>query len=78
MSEELKRKLKLAREALGLTQKQMAEKVGVPLRTLIGWENDQRTPRGLALTTLNSLLDEILNPPHAEKSGRKKSASRRK
>lgn len=61
MSEELKNKLKAAREKLGLTQKAFAEKIGVPYRTLVGWENDQRTPRGLALKALNDALDAILS-----------------
>ena len=34
--------------------------IGVPTRTLIKWENDQATPRGLALTTINEILDKIL------------------
>lgn len=61
MSEELKNKLKAAREKLGLTQKQFAEKIGVPYRTLVSWENDQRTPRGFALTALMEKLDAILS-----------------
>lgn len=60
MSKELASKLKAAREALALTQKALAEKLGVPLRTLIAWENDQRTPRGLALEALNAKLDALL------------------
>lgn len=61
MSKELKNKLKAAREKSGLTQKQFAEKIGVPYRTLVSWENDQRTPRGLALKALNAALDAILS-----------------
>lgn len=60
MSEELKNKLKNARQRLGLTQKAMAELLGCPLRTLIGWENNERTPRGFALTALNAKLDALL------------------
>lgn len=60
MSEELKNKLKQAREKLGLTQVQFAERIEVPYRTLVNWENDLATPRGLALKTINDLLDSIL------------------
>jgi DNA-binding transcriptional regulator YiaG len=60
MSKELVRKLKAARELVGETQVVFAERLGVPTRTLIGWENDQRTPRGLALKALNDALDTIL------------------
>lgn len=61
MSKELADKLKAAREKLGLSQAQAAEAWGMPRRTLISWENDQRTPRGFALQQLNQMLDEILN-----------------
>lgn len=74
MSEELKRKLKLARQLLGLTQKAMAEKLSLPLPTLVAWENDQRTPRGFALTQLNAMLDSLIS--EAEKPKRKPSKSR--
>lgn len=60
MSEELKIKLKAVRAKLGLSQSQAAKAWGIPLRTLIGWENDQRTPRGFALTQLNALLDTAM------------------
>lgn len=60
MSEELKNKLKAAREKLGLTQAQFAERLGVNYQTLIKWEQDRTTPRGLALKAINELLDRIL------------------
>jgi DNA-binding transcriptional regulator YiaG len=60
MSEELKRKIKEARALAGVTQKQLAAILGVPLPTLVHWENNQATPRGLALQALNAKLDEIL------------------
>jgi DNA-binding transcriptional regulator YiaG len=60
MSEELKRKIKEARALARVTQKQLAAMLGVPLRTLINWENNHQTPRGLALQALNQKLDEIL------------------
>ena len=38
------RKIKQAREAAGLTQKQASEIIGVPLRTYQGWESAHRAP----------------------------------
>jgi DNA-binding transcriptional regulator YiaG len=60
MSEEIARKLKAARAKVGETQVQFAERLNVPVRTLIGWENNQRTPRGLSLEALTEKLDAIL------------------
>ena len=60
MSKELQRKLKAAREKLGVSQSQFANQIGIPVRTLQQWEQDQATPRGLALTTINKTLDKIL------------------
>lgn len=60
MSQELVRKLKAVREKLGLSQAKFALKLGIPVRTLIGWENDQRTPRGYGLKALTEKLNAIL------------------
>lgn len=60
MSEELKNKLKLAREKLGLTQQQFAEKIGAHPKALREWEQNKRTPRGFTLKALNDVLDAIL------------------
>lgn len=65
MSEELRLKLKAARERLGLSQSQAAKAWGIPKGTLIKWENDQSTPRGFALAALNEKLDAILAGPPA-------------
>lgn len=67
MSEEIARKLKAARERLGLSQSQAAKKWSVPLITLQSWEQNVRTPRGLALKALNELLDGILGAPKKSK-----------
>jgi DNA-binding transcriptional regulator YiaG len=69
MSEELRRKLKAARGKLGLSQSQAAKEWSIPLRTLINWENDHQTPRGLSLTAITNLLDGILDEP--KKRGKK-------
>lgn len=60
MSQDLRRKLKAAREKLGLSQSKFAAHIGVPRSTLIKWENEQAAPRGLAFTALNEKLDAIL------------------
>lgn len=61
MSEELQRKLKAAREKLGLSQSQAAKEWGVPVRTLQRWEQNQSTPHGFALKVLTEKLDAILS-----------------
>lgn len=79
MSEELRRKLKAARAKLGLSQSQAAAAWGVPLKTLHHWEQDRATPRGLALTAINQMLDAILaNPPTHDKPAKKKAAAAQK
>ncbi len=61
MSEELRRKLQSARAKLKLSQAEFAKQIGMPRGTLIKWENDQRTPRGLSLKLINEMLDKILS-----------------
>ncbi|RYY52276.1 MAG: XRE family transcriptional regulator [Chitinophagaceae bacterium] len=61
MSQELRARLKAARKKLEFTQVQAAQAWGVPVNTLICWENDQRTPAAFSLKMLNSMLDEILS-----------------
>lgn len=60
MSEELARKLKAARQKLGLSQAQAAKEWKIPKPTLVKWEQNQRTPRGFALTAITEKLDRIL------------------
>jgi HTH-type transcriptional regulator, cell division transcriptional repressor len=45
-----------AREAAGLTQKQLAGKIGIKLTTLRGWEDDLTEPRANKLQMLAGLL----------------------
>jgi transcriptional regulator with XRE-family HTH domain len=48
--------LKQARERAGLTQEGLAEKTGLPLRSLQNWEQGHRTPRvGVILTLARAL-----------------------
>jgi DNA-binding transcriptional regulator YiaG len=60
MSKDLADKLKAARKKLNLSQSKAAAAWGMPVRTLINWENDNQTPRGFTLTQLNAMLDQIL------------------
>lgn len=49
-------KIRNARKAAGLTQKQLSEKYGIPIRTLSDWERRKFEPPGYVL---NLLLDRI-------------------
>lgn len=63
MTHPLDNRLKAARKKLQYTQAEAAKAWGVPLNTLICWENKRRRPATFSLAMLNSLLDEILNMP---------------
>lgn len=49
-----------AREAAGLTQEELAQRLGVRLTTLQAWEDDMAEPRGNRLSTLAGLLNVSL------------------
>lgn len=49
-------RLAAAREAAGLTQVQLAAKLGVKADTVDAWENDRREPRANRLQMLTGLL----------------------
>lgn len=53
-------KLKLARKKLELTQVALAEKLDVPKRTLIAWENSQTVPRPLTQEAVQARLAAML------------------
>ncbi|WP_296761685.1 helix-turn-helix transcriptional regulator [Sediminimonas sp.] len=46
-----------AREAAGMTQKQMAKRLGVKLSTVRGWEEDLSEPRANKLSMMAGLLN---------------------
>lgn len=50
-------RLAAARSAQGMTQKALARRLGVSLKTLEGWENDIREPRANRLQMLAGVLD---------------------
>lgn len=45
-----------AREAAGLTQPELAKRLGVKVKTIRAWENDQSEPRANKLGTLSGIL----------------------
>jgi len=45
-----------AREAAGMTQADLAKRLGVKLKTVIGWENDTSEPRANKLQMVAGLL----------------------
>lgn len=49
-------RLAAARDAAGLTQLELAQKLGVKAATLDAWENDRREPRANRLQMLTGLL----------------------
>jgi DNA-binding transcriptional regulator YiaG len=54
------KQLKEARRRLGcLTQKELAEKLGVHWRTVQKWEGGERQPRGPVLALLRLLLERV-------------------
>lgn len=63
MSQAFRRKLKDAREKLGLSQSKMAAKLGVPTQTLQAWEADRNTPDKFKLEALGRLIDQLLGKP---------------
>jgi len=46
-----------AREAAGMTQKQLAKRLGVKLSTLQGWEDDLSEPRANRLSMMAGLMN---------------------
>lgn len=52
-----KDRIKQAREIKKLTQKQLAEKVGVSEVTISRWESGERIPKATYLSNLSNVLD---------------------
>jgi transcriptional regulator with XRE-family HTH domain len=46
-----------AREAMGLSQEELARKLGVKHKTLVGWENDLSEPRANRLQMLAGVMN---------------------
>ena len=50
-------RLAAAREVRGMSQKDLARRMGVNLKSLESWENDMREPRANKLQMISGLLD---------------------
>lgn len=48
--------IKLARKSLGLTQAEMADKIGVCVDAVKQWESGRRKPRGPAIKMIEMLM----------------------
>ena len=51
--------VKSLREAMGLTQEQLAAKIGVTVSTVNRWEKGRSKPQPLAMKQINALRSEI-------------------
>lgn len=56
---EIPNMVKTIRHRLGLTQEQLAQKIGVSFSTANEWENNKRKPSPLAIKQLELLIKEI-------------------
>lgn len=57
--------VRAVRELCGLTQEQLAARLGVSLVTINRWENDRAKPMPLALRQIKALLIELSQSPIA-------------
>ena len=53
-------RLAAAREAVGLNQKELAERIGVAKKVISAWENDMKEPRANRLQMLAGMLNVSL------------------
>lgn len=53
-------RLAAAREGAGLSQKDLAKRLGVKLKTVVGWENDISEPRANRLQMMAGLMNVSL------------------
>lgn len=53
-------RLAAAREAVGLSQKELAERIGVSKKVISDWENDMKEPRANRLQMLAGMLNVSL------------------
>ena len=52
-------RLKSLRARLGISQREAAERAGLPLRTWISWENRQHVPPALSVRLLESIFPDL-------------------
>jgi transcriptional regulator with XRE-family HTH domain len=58
-NDDLAQVVRSLREGLGLTQQELAVRLGVALPTISRWENSRHTPSRLALDKIEALLHEM-------------------
>ncbi len=51
-----KEEVKTARETLGISQAELARRIGVSRRTVEGWEQDRREPTDASVAKIEALL----------------------
>jgi transcriptional regulator with XRE-family HTH domain len=66
------------RRRSGLTQEQLAEKTGLPLRSVQNWEAGHRTPRPMALLALARVLGTTVEELLTGRAPAPKKASKRR
>jgi transcriptional regulator with XRE-family HTH domain len=68
-------KLKMLRDAKGMTQEALAKAAGLPVGTIRNWEQNIRSPMlstaGLVARALGVSIDELFVPPEPKKKLRK-------
>lgn len=62
--------LKIRRDRLGLTQEELAEKLGVTGTTVYRWESGQRAITPILRWALQAIEDELANLSHEEQHRR--------
>jgi DNA-binding transcriptional regulator YiaG len=55
------------RKAIGMTQQQLADRIGAQRHTVARWEIGQNEPKGAYLKALKELQDSIKNPGRPRK-----------
>jgi transcriptional regulator with XRE-family HTH domain len=76
--ETMGQRLQRLRRAAGLTQAELAERAGVPLKSVLNWEQDRRQPRLDAAADLARLLGVTLEELLADLAPREQRRPARK
>lgn len=58
---EIGNRLKNARKKIGMTQEQVAEKIGVSRQTISNWENNKSYPDIVSVISLSDLYSDSLD-----------------
>ena len=63
------KEIKNLRQRMGLTQKELAEEIGVPINTLARWEQGERVPSKSSVKMVKMLEGRYLNPSRSSSEG---------